>query len=365
MLHVDYIGENGAGSGPVAKLLTQGKMDPGILRPFLDTDENGIERAYITTYSKGDRTKPESYKTQLVTNATLRREEWMQLDEALVPISRERLVAIQDLIDNNLVYNLANAMGTTVLETQDIGAAMEAVMTMDGITRSKNDRPEFGSHYLPIPIIHSDYEINARVLSTSRNLGNSLDVTSAEEAGCAVAEYLEGLLFTATASMYKFGNGVIYSYINYPQRNPVILASKWTNSGMTGKLILKDVAALKAASIAARHYGPWMLYIPTAYETLLDEDYNDYRGGTIRARILELANIKGIKVVDRMPADNILLVQMSTDTVRLVRGMGLQNVSWGEEGNFVTKYKVLTIQVPQMRSDQEGRCGITHATFTS
>jgi len=358
---MDIIGLGGAGQGSVAKLLTQ-NMDTGVLRPFIDDDG----KCYITTYSgHGDREAEDSYQNQLVTNATLRRDEWIQLDEALIPVARERLVAIQDLIDRNLVYNLGNGMGTTVLETQDISNAMEAVMTMDGVTRGKNDRPEFGSHYLPIPIIHSDYEINARVLSTSRNLGNPLDTTSAALAGYVVAEYLEGLLFTSTANMYKFGNGIIYSYINYPHRNLVTLDSKWSNSGVTGKQIVKDISAMKAASIAAKHYGPFVLYIPTAYETLIDEDYNDYRGGTIRARILEINNISSIKIADKLPADNVLLVQMTTDTVRLVRGIGLQNVSWGEEGNFVTKYKVLTIQVPQMRSDQAGNSGITHATFTA
>ena len=36
-------------------------------------------------------------------------------DTVLVTVARERLGGIQDLIDNNLVYNLGNAMGTTVL----------------------------------------------------------------------------------------------------------------------------------------------------------------------------------------------------------------------------------------------------------
>jgi hypothetical protein len=33
---------------------------------------------------------------------------------------------------------------------------------------------------------------------------------------------------------------------------------------------------------------------------------------------------------------------------------------------MLTKYKVLTIQVPQIRSDQNGKCGIVHgATATA
>jgi hypothetical protein len=103
-----------------------------------------------------------------------------------------------------------------------------------------------------------------------------------------------------------------------------------------------------------------MLYVPTAYETLLDDDY-DVEGSnllTIRERILKIGGIKGIKVIDTLTADNVLLVQMTPDVVRLVQGMGLQNVEWQVEGRWLSKFKVVTIQVPQIRSDQNGRSGI-------
>jgi hypothetical protein len=75
---------------------------------------------------------------------------------------------------------------------------------------------------------------------------------------------------------------------------------------------------------------------------------------------LKIAGIQGIKVIDTLPADNVLLVEMNSDNVRLIQGMGIQNVQWQEEGRFITKYKVMTIQVPQIRSDQNGACGIVH-----
>jgi len=50
--------------------------------------------------------------------------------------------------------------------------------------------------------------------------------------------------------------------------------------------------------------------------------------------------------IDRLPDDKVVMVQMSTDTVRLVNGMGIQNVQWSSEGNMVNNYKVMTIQVP-------------------
>jgi hypothetical protein len=258
-------------------------------------------------------------------------------------------------------------MGTTVLEWDDSGDAMEAEMTMDAISRGKNDRVTFQRNYLPIPIIHVDYEINARFLATSRNMGNPIETMSAERAARKVADKLEAMLFTDTT--YAWGKvdernrNSIYSYINFPDRERLSVTA-WNASGKTGVGILNDVLAAKAKLIAAKHFGPYTLYIPTAWEIVLDEDYvgstPDTSNKTMRERILAIANVNDVKIVDSLPANNAVLVQMTPDVVRLVQGMGIQNVQWQTEGNFINRYKVMTIQVPQIRSDRNSKTGICH-----
>ena len=367
-VNVDLMNGSG-GVGPVAEhLMANRKLDMGMMRPFMDIDPtDGQLKTFASIFIGGNPKNPANYKTiPLQANGTLRREEWKALDDAVMNIARERLVGINDLVSRGLVYNLGNPMGTTILEWHDVGESMEAVVTMDGVTRGKGDRPQFRHNYIPIPIIHVDYEINARVLAASRNMGNPLDVTSAEHAARRVAEKLEDMLFTDTS--YAFGEldsrgrNKIYSYVNFPDRNPVTMTLNWDDSSKTGKQIVDDVLKMKQASIDARHYGPsWVLYIPTAYETVIDADYDPVTPGTtIRERILKIAGISQITVVDRLAANNVLLVEMRSDNVRLIEGVGLQNVEWETEGRFITKYKVLTIRVPQLRSDQDGKCGIVH-----
>jgi hypothetical protein len=340
--------------------MNQGRIDPGAMRPWL----NDKGESFITVFKGGDAKDVNNYENRTVqTNASLRPYEWRQLDAVLIPIVESRLQGIADLKSRGLVYNLGNSLGTTVLEWHDVSDALDAVMTMDGITRGENDRLDFTAHYLPIPIIHCDYEINSRVLAASRSLGNPLDVGMAERAARKVAEKLEKMLFTSES--YTFGGGTIYSYTNYSDRNQVTLATAWDHSGKTGKQISADLISLKATAIAHHFYGPYVLYIPVGFETALDSDYNDYRGGTIRERLLSIAGISAIRVVDFLTADNVVLVQMTPDVVRLVQGMPIQNVQWSEEGKFIQKFKVWTVAVPQLRSDQNGNCGIVHATFSA
>ena len=354
-MNVDLIG-GGNAQGELAALAVNGKMNPNMMRPFVHTDG----KSYITVFKGGDPKKVENYAVQLVNNATLRRDEWKSLDEAVQRISEQRLVGITDLVSAGLIFNLGNAMGTTVLEHHSMGDALSAELSMDGITRGKNDRPEYKTHYLPIPIIHVDYQLNMRVLEASRKLGNPLDTTLAERAARKVSEKLEDMLFTNVD--YAFGGGTIYSYINHPDRNKVTLATGWDDSAATPAKIIADVIALKQASINANHYGPWVLYVPTAYDTVLDEDYDTSGTSTqtIRQRIQSISGISKVVVADKLAADNVVLVQMTSDVVRLVRGMGVTNVEWKSEGNMVTNYKVMTIQVPQIRSDADGKSGIVH-----
>ena len=359
-VNVDLMGGGQALGDVASQLMSNGRLDIGSKRPYIGKDG----RAYITTYKGGDPKSPNSYVTAPInTNATLRRDEWKQLDEALMIASRYRLGGVADLTANGLTYNLGNAMGTTVLEWHDVNDGMEAALTMDGVTRGINDTPKFQTNYLPIPVLHVDYEINSRMLESSRKLGNPLDTTMAEMAGRRILEKLEQMLFTDTT--YSFGTAddrsrnSIYSYVNHPDINTVTLGTDWDASAKTAAGILQDVLNMKQASINAYHYGPWQLYIPTAYEVVLDDDYDTTTPGkTIRERLLSIAGIKGIKVIDTLAADNVLLVQMTTDVVRLIQGFGLQNVQYQTEAGWITKFKVVTIQVPQIRSDQNGKSGI-------
>ncbi len=344
--------------GGLVNLLLNNKSDPGNLRPWVDEKDG---RSYVTNHKGGALNVPANYVTNRINaNATLRRDEWLQLDDVLLQVARERLGGWQDLIDKGLTFNIGNAMGTTVLESHTVSDAMKAELTMDGIPRTQGDRPEFGTEYLPLPILHVDYEINMRVLEASRKLGQALDTTSVEMGVRRILEYQEDMLFTNIT--YPFAGGTIYSYVNHPDRNTVNLAVNWDAAAMTAALILADVQNMKQTSMNNLHYGPWMLYIPSAYETVMDADYATGRqqGQTIRERLLKIGGLQGIKVVDRMPANEVLLVQMTSNVVRLVQGMGIQNIQWKEEGNFVTKYKVITIQIPQIRSDYKQKSGIVH-----
>lgn len=338
-------------AGSVGKKLLSAGMNHNILKPYIGSDG----RTYVTNIRNGKAVAvPQPYL-----NATLRKDEWKQMDDAILMAAEERLVGVADLISRGLTFRIGNGLGSTVLEYEDIDSLSAAELTMDAITPSKKDRPNYELKFLPLPVIHKDFSYNIRTLAASRTSGQPLDVTTGMLAARQVSEKLETILFQG-ASTYTYGGGTIYGYSDHPSRNTVTLSANWDASAKTGAQILDDVKSMKQASIDAKHYGPWMLYIPTSYETVLDDDFKAESDKTIRQRILEIAGIDGIQVADKLTADNVLLVQMTSDVVRMVIGLDMTTLEWDEGAGLVSNYKVMTIMVPQIRADQNGNCGVTH-----
>jgi hypothetical protein len=183
----------------------------------------------------------------------------------------------------------------------------------------------------------------------------------AELATFKIIELAEEYLFNGWGT-YAYGGGTIYGYLDFPHINTVTLAQNWDASGKTGAEIIIDVRAMKQASITDRFYGPWMLYVPTSYETVLDADYVSGYPKTIRSRIEEINGIVGVQVSDKMTTNKCVLVQLTSNVVRLVNGLALTVVEWQTEGGMVFHYKIMLIQVPQLRADQNDRTGIVVLT---
>ena len=295
----------------------------------------------------------------LRTNDTLLYDEWKAFDDVVLPAAQERLIGVGDLQSRGLTYTIPNGMGKTALMYQDASGIEDAEINMDGITKAQRDRPEYDAIYLPLPIIHCDFWFSAREIQVSRSGGMPLDTTMAGLSARQVAEKVEEILFIG-AGAYTFGGGTIRGYMDAPQRNTGSMTVDWATA--TGAQIITDVRAMKQASIDALHYGPWILYIPTAYETALDEDFKAASDKTIRQRILEISGIEAVKVADKLTAANVLLVQMTSDVVRIVDGLPITTVQWDSEGGMKVNFKVMTILVPQIRNDQNNNSGVTHWT---
>jgi uncharacterized linocin/CFP29 family protein len=344
---------NGQAQGSVASVLLQNNFDVHSMRPFV---ENG--RQYVNHVANGKVTA-----VPLVGNATatLRKDEWKLLDDAVVKAAKPRLKAVGDLRGSGLTYTIPNGMAKTILETETQGDINDATISMDALREGANDRPLYELTSLPLPIIHKDFSFSARQIATSRNGGSPLDTTMAELAARKVAETAEKLLIGSYGT-YAFGGGTIYGYINYPNSIAGTVTNP-TSSGWLATTLLDEVLAMRQSSIDAYHYGPWKLYMGTSWLRYLDNDYStSYPGVTVRQRLAAVDGIQSINTLDYLTGYKVLLVQQTSDVIREVIGMDLTTVQWETHGGLLQHFKVMAIMVPQLRCDQNGNTGLVYAT---
>ena len=316
--------------------------DIGVARPWLG--DNG--KVYVTFNKKA----VQVYNTE----ATLRLDAWLAIDTAILKVAREELKLVGLLNGKGLTYTVPNGMGTSMLATENVGDITDAVVSMSGLRTAPSDRPVFDSDLLPLPLTHHDFFFDARQILTSKNSGSPIDTTMAEMAARKVSEKLEKAVVGIDS--YTYGGGTVYGLINYPSVATQVLT---TPTGTNGSTTIEEVLEMRASSRAMYHNGPWYLFNSPDWEVYLDMDYSTTKGdGTLRERIQKINGIAGITTLDYMTDYDMVLCQMTSNVIRMINGLGMTTVQWDTNGGMQKNFKVMTIQVPQLRKDQNDQTGI-------
>lgn len=413
---------NGRAQGPVGDVLSGVRFDPGMLRPYW---HNGVQMATVETgkmilNQKTKRYEPErkpvpirqlqerGINSPVFNTTTLRKEEWLQLDQKVTRAARFRLRAYADLAAINS-YGGFNGMSKMILEYETMSDPGDAVVDFDGLTQGqRNDGPLFQLQGVPLPITHMDFFISSRMLAISRNGNTPLDTTMAEASARRVGEMIEKTLIGNVTgvtlggqSTYAGGYGrpsSVYGYTNFPARLTINTFYRPTGNGRSGTGwtpldTVKDVLGARQALYNNRFYGPWMIYHSNDWDQYLDSDYiatTSATGGatagittqTLRDRLRAIEGIEDVRRLDMMFAaaptgggpsnfyNNLLpftmvMVQMTPDVAQAINGMDITVVQWETKGGMQLNFKVMCIQVPKLQADYYGRCGICHATATN
>lgn len=288
----------------------------------------------------------------------LRKDEWKRLDGVILGVVRERLVGVADLLSRGLVMPLGG-LGVLTVEWERMNDMNEAELDMSGVAPGREDTLTYDIDGVPIPVIHKDYRLDIRRLAASRNSGQALDTTQAAIAARKVADKLENVLFqghTLSSDGYK-----LYGYTTYPNRATCNI-DDWTNA--TGAQIVEDVLQMIDIQFQNGFYGPHTLYIPKEYWMPLQEDYDTYKEGTILNRIREIPNLGEIKVSADLSNNEVVMVQLTSDTVEMCVGQDITNVPWSEHGGLVEHMKVMYCGAPRMKRMKHANgnlvCGILH-----
>ena len=351
----------------IASLICKYHGDVGVFRPFRLA--NGMSAFTYRDGTNADGTP--ILKNQVIQNAaTLRREDWLQVDSTVVRAATRRLRFFNDLRDNGLSVDLPNALGKTSWQYERQSNISDASISMDGLRRSDASRLQYDSETMPLPLIHCDLSFSAREIAISRSGDSPIDISAVAEASTKVAEKVEKLAL-GVDNEFLAGGGAVYGVCNYPYRLSRIFTNPWNSDGSrdtqwTPGILQREILEARRSLNDHRHYGPFVIYHSPDFDEILDDDYNLNFNGlstalTLRERLLKIDQIQAIRTSEFLPYGNFVMVEMSPNTIQAVNGMDITTIQWQTEGGFENHFKVMCILLPRMKSDFNGNCGVLHA----
>lgn len=385
----DYL-LNGKGYGSVAEDFVALRSQVGMRRPFIDEKGNRCVTLNTGRWVKDNKTgkQVQVYQTVPISalmqkgifhpvwNATsLTKADWIEMDSRVVRAFRTRLRATSDLAAVG-TFGGFDAWGRMTIEYQATNDPGEAIVDMEGITPGRTDSPLAKLRSLPLPITHSDFWFSDRRIQVSANGQMKVDTFMAEAAARRIAEKVEatvigtetGITFGTQASVgyaTHDGTSTVYGYTNYPYR--ITKTDLSTPAGTNPEAVMTDILEAIETMQTNGFYGPYMIYHSTAYSRYLNDDY--FRTGstsavrTLRERLMEIEGIMDIRRLDQLTSGyQLLIIQMDSEFMQLVDGMGVTLVQWESQGGMRHNFKVMTIKVPMLRAQYSGIAPILHAT---
>lgn len=292
-------------------------------------------------------------------NSLLRKDEWEELDRAVVEAVTQELNIVQDLRDNNLVQTLGG-LGTMVSQVNVGSERTEAAVSMSGRSQGSRDRVEKLLRSFPVPIIHAEYEVGVRELEASRRLGDALDTTEAMAAGQVVAEKLETIAVDGESSIVISGDG-IDGLTNISGRDTDTASNygggDFGTAGNGAKTVLGQISAL-----AGKNYrGPFGVYVAnTQYWELLTPLTN--RDGNDLTDIQNIPQVQFVKRNDTLADGECVVVQLTRNVIDLAVAMETTNREWRAEDDLAFYGKVMGAMVVRIKTDYAGNVGVSHAT---
>ena len=291
----------------------------------------------------------------LRTNGLLRYREWVELDQRVVRIARERLIIFDDLVSLGLTTNLGG-LGVTISQYETESDLTPATVSMEADVSSQNDNLDYELNSVPVPIISKDFKLGIRQLEASRRLGSNIDLSTADVATYKVSEAAEDLIIQGYPR--KIGGYRIYGLVNHPNRITVDSAGPWTTIDNIYTTVLNMLAALEAK----QQFGPYRLYIAAGLAIHLYNVYPDGSGQTVFQRLQNIPTISAVKVADRLPAGTVVLVRTSSDTIDLATAQPIIPVEWDANGGLVSYFKIMMAFAPRLKPDSNGKLGVAVST---
>lgn len=310
------------------------------------------EWAFMTNAERAERRR----------NSRLYEEEFEVVDDTAVQVAEERLAAIDDLRSAGFVVERPLWMKqSTYRKVSDMGPAEQS---MTGRSTGTADRTERDEASVPVPITFKDFEIDRRDLEAARQTDATIETDDVSAATRQVVELLEDNLINGGGPTLS-GNQ-IEGYTSFGDRNTISkgAGSSWDDLTDLTTILDHVLEMVQAVEDVDQGGGPWWLYIPTEFFTVVSKDHESQAGSlSVLERLQQIPQLQMIRFVDKLAVNNVVLVKGVREVVDLVVASDVDVIDRMTDIDFLIEMKVWAAMAPRLKSDYNGNSGIVHMTL--
>lgn len=284
-----------------------------------------------------------------------------EIEDTFIEVARRELVGVSDLQNAGLVADLGS-IGITQYEFERLNAMSAATQSMS-IEDMDEDRVEFDLDAVPVPVTRKGFRLSQRVTALGSTRGASVAQVHVSESTRQVTEKLEDSLTNGGDAV--IGGNSMPGYTNFSARQTVGFNDVEWSSTTDLQNALDDTLDMKDALVANGFDGPYVLYVPSNWDTTVEDDYNPQAGNqTLRDRIMSITGIDEVKVLPSLADSNAVLVQMTPDVVQIAQGQDITTVTWDIHGGLAQRWLVLGVMSFALKRADDGTgtlvSGIAH-----
>lgn len=284
-----------------------------------------------------------------------------EMDDVITRVGTERLAVVQALIEfaERPLPNWWSVMTKQYEKISRFGRANKTMYPGSSQDNALADRTPVST---AIYAIEEPFHHHQRFLDVAAASGVNLPEDDLREAIININETAEDAAINNPG--VSFNNITMYGLFDAPNANTQAYSGSnpaWDHASKTGEEILDDYFAMRAKAYADKHYGPFVLFHETNYQTPLDKPYSDSvttnYNATVREMLLKNNELLDIRVADQFADDRTALVEMSESTCGIYTG---QDPTWiaFPTRRFVHEFLALACWVPYFRDDYDGGSGI-------
>jgi len=268
------------------------------------------------------------------------------------------------------IDEVGSSLATTIYTEQAESEVGEAEISMDGQAKGNNADTANIPVGVAQPIVHVDYEIDARDQQQSANQGQDKEARLARQAGRVLREKEDDLALNGWGLTVEGPNGGQFSvdgFLNTDARITGSATASWTSTNLSDvqdtieNMVedLENVGANSDKNLMPRSRGVYLYYNQT-HNSVLDKA--DPRGDgnlSIRQRLQQDHPYITLRETPFIPDDEIAMVVRDPRVMSVVNAQDPTNMSW-EPSPMATRYKALSSRVPFFRSTYDDILGVVN-----